>query len=810
MFRRNLGLQLLALYLIFVVPVLAGAWFIGSDASARLEQDVQAADLALARAIALETDVFIDNALRTVVQLAGTPEVQSLNTDHLAHLFAPITAARNEVNLVYILDGQGIMRYHYPEGPGSTVGNDFSARQYFKDARTARAPLVSIGRISPTTGQPVVTAVMPILDASGNFRGVVATNLELSKLSLPLREITANRANGQRVSILDASGQIIADSDTTKLLTDARAEFPAGTDAVLRGETDSQLSPDHANRQELYSYAPISAVGWGVVVQRPAEIAFAVPREFRAGLVIAVAVFLAGGLLFWLILSRRVIVPLESLAAFSAAIGKRAVVAADHARLAQYARRGDQIGGLTRAVTQMERDIERRIDEQATLLQTSTAVVASLDAEKVLNTILDQVQRLLSVQSCAILAWDEDTDHVQVPAARGLSAAYLSSIHSLNDDDRTMLPALRAGAVIQVGDIETALDLPASARERARAEGHRAFLVVPLLASHAPLAVLVVYWREPHIFSPEEIALITAFANQAALAMENAALFARSDEKLRESEERWRRLSDAAFEGIVIHDAGKILDANRVFAAMFGYAHDEIIGKNILDLAAPESRERVKQTMLAGGEAPYEAIGLRKDGTTFIGELRGKPIPYQGRLVRVSTLRDITERKEMEEKLKELSIHDALSGLYNRRFLEEEMTRLERGRQFPVSIVMADLNHLKETNDGEGHAAGDALIQRAAQVLNAAFRADDIIARIGGDEFAVLLPNTDTALAGQLLSRVRRALETHNAAHGGAPLSIAFGVSTSDLGGALTDTLKEADARMYEEKHGHDPKTTPR
>jgi diguanylate cyclase (GGDEF)-like protein len=115
---------------------------------------------------------------------------------------------------------------------------------------------------------------------------------------------------------------------------------------------------------------------------------------------------------------------------------------------------------------------------------------------------------------------------------------------------------------------------------------------------------------------------------------------------------------------------------------------------------------------------------------------------------------------------------------------------------------MADLNALKVTNDRDGHAAGDALLQRAAQVLNAAFRAGDIIARIGGDELAVLLPDTDAAAAQQSLCRVRHALDEHNAAHGGTPLSIAFGVSTAEQDGMLMDTLKEADARMYQEKRG--------
>jgi diguanylate cyclase (GGDEF)-like protein len=141
--------------------------------------------------------------------------------------------------------------------------------------------------------------------------------------------------------------------------------------------------------------------------------------------------------------------------------------------------------------------------------------------------------------------------------------------------------------------------------------------------------------------------------------------------------------------------------------------------------------------------------------------------------------------------------------LYNRNFFDEEMRRLGRGRQFPISIFMADLNGLKKINDDDGHAAGDALLKRTAQVLRAAFRAEDIIARIGGDEFAILLPCTDAASAQKSLSRLRLTLDKHNAAYGDMPLSIAFGISTAEQGGVLMNTLKEADARMYAEKNDH-------
>ncbi len=125
----------------------------------------------------------------------------------------------------------------------------------------------------------------------------------------------------------------------------------------------------------------------------------------------------------------------------------------------------------------------------------------------------------------------------------------------------------------------------------------------------------------------------------------------RTEEMLRESEERFSRLAQATFEGIAIHDKGLVLDANRAMTDLFGFEHSELIGMSVLNLAAPESRDRVGNNVMAGYEGPYEAIGLRKDGTTFTGELKGKSIMYCGQLARVAAIRDISERKRAEESL---------------------------------------------------------------------------------------------------------------------------------------------------------------
>ncbi len=124
-------------------------------------------------------------------------------------------------------------------------------------------------------------------------------------------------------------------------------------------------------------------------------------------------------------------------------------------------------------------------------------------------------------------------------------------------------------------------------------------------------------------------------------------------EAIRESEERYRHLCDASMEGVVIHKGGVVIDVNKAFVEMFGYGRDEAIGMDALDLADPGFRDRISKYMRSNKEVPYEAVGVRKDGSTFLGELHTKETLYRGNKVGLITIRDITERKLTDEALVE-------------------------------------------------------------------------------------------------------------------------------------------------------------
>jgi len=161
--------------------------------------------------------------------------------------------------------------------------------------------------------------------------------------------------------------------------------------------------------------------------------------------------------------------------------------------------------------------------------------------------------------------------------------------------------------------------------------------------------------------------------------------------------------------------------------------------------------------------------------------------------------RDITSKKKTEEKVKYLSFHDGLTGLYNRAYFDEELKRLNTKRQLPITIVIGDVNGLKLINDTYGHARGDILLKEISNILKEGFRSDDIVSRWGGDEFTSILPKTSAENAKKILKRIKEICRERSTIE--LPLSISFGISTKKHQSKnIDDIFKEAEDNMYKNK----------
>lgn len=301
----------------------------------------------------------------------------------------------------------------------------------------------------------------------------------------------------------------------------------------------------------------------------------------------------------------------------------------------------------------------------------------------------------------------------------------------------------------------------------------------------------------------------------------------RDERVVKESEARLRMLFENTSDAVMLLDAKGFFDCNPATLKIFGCpSKDVFVTKGPSDLSpatqpcgtASEvlARQHIDRAMQASSDR-FEWVHKRLDnGQTFPAEVLLNAMDFHGRHVLQAVVRDITERRKYEDELEKQARLDYLTGLHNRRYFmqlaEKELARAIRYGA-PLSLLMMDIDHFKQVNDSHGHKAGDVVLQKFAAVCLDTLRGVDIVGRVGGEEFAVLLPETDLAHAMEVADRLRtQVAATAVQIDQGLPLSftISIGVtSRTALGENLDALLNEADKALYVAKNSGRNKVVP-
>lgn len=282
-------------------------------------------------------------------------------------------------------------------------------------------------------------------------------------------------------------------------------------------------------------------------------------------------------------------------------------------------------------------------------------------------------------------------------------------------------------------------------------------------------------------------------------------------EELIQEKERLRITLASIGDGVVTTDSvGRITGLNAVAQELTGWDTASALGRPFTDVFVLQNEntgqpaENPIRKVLASGRI----IGLANH--TELVNRHGKRIPIADSaapikaedgetLGVVMVFRDVSDEKERSRQIEFLSYRDSLTGLYNRRYLEETMARLDAAEHLPISVIMADVNGLKITNDVFGHKAGDILLKNVASALEQCCPEHDLIARWGGDEFVIVMPETSQKEAEATIRKIRDTPVTINGSH--LPVSLSIGCACKDTGdGCLHTAMQQAEKYMYQQK----------
>jgi len=340
------------------------------------------------------------------------------------------------------------------------------------------------------------------------------------------------------------------------------------------------------------------------------------------------------------------------------------------------------------------------------------------------------------------------------------------------------------------GTIIVILDIAKSYKESKKKIIWKNILLIPYIS--IPLAIILIKTLGFNPFPPlEEVPIVIAIGTLVIIAVLNRT-------KIREiMPMAFNTIFESMRDGLILLDRkNNVIKMNPTSQNIFDTPLDKVSGKPVEDLLIGSNRSSKKEPALGSREIKIGVASNQHYYDTNHSEIKNNRGKYMGKVI---VLRDITKIKKAEENIKYLSFHDKLTRLHNRAFFDFELKRLNTARQLPLSLIIGDINGLKLINDAFGHSYGDKLIAKIAGILKECFRNEDILARWGGDEFSVILPQTSFDEAMDMIERVYAKCKKNSTNL--LSLSISLGAATKETTSEnIKDVIKEAEDRMYRHK----------
>jgi diguanylate cyclase (GGDEF)-like protein/PAS domain S-box-containing protein len=259
-------------------------------------------------------------------------------------------------------------------------------------------------------------------------------------------------------------------------------------------------------------------------------------------------------------------------------------------------------------------------------------------------------------------------------------------------------------------------------------------------------------------------------------------------------------LSNIVADAIIVTDSRRrIVYFNKAAEKMFGYISSDIMGRSASHILPQDILSFNDKVKSRTKDKFFEVLGRKKSGEKIALGISASGWESEKGAFTTLILRDISEKKSAEEKLLYLSFHDNLTGIYNRSYFDEELQRLNTTRQLPLSVLIGDIDGFKLVNDAFGYKQGDELLKSTAKILKDSCRAEDILARWGGDEFVILLPKTDINGVQEIISRIES--KSRQLASGEIPLNISLGYAIKEKPSEnIYAVVKKAEDLMKQKK----------